>query len=175
MINTSVKNAFRWMLAAWMLLVTSIASSTYVHSHRGGNVAHDHDKFDRLTSCSSVPAAFHKDHDGNVVLSAVDVHHHGFLTLLGVATYWPSSDQPAVPHEKVPCIGCAWMATVSAAQTIRIASKESRIDQPWPILTSFVIDGFCESRWRITSCAGAAPTSLLCDRARHERSGVQLA
>ena len=173
--NTSVTNALRWLLAAWMLLATSVMSS-FIHGHSGGNLSYQHDKPDCTPWCSSVPVAFHGDHDGDANLLAVDVHRHVSLALLGITRCLPSSDQPTAPHDKLQCSWCAWMNTVSAAQGVRTSSKEVTIDQSWlGGLTGASIDGFGESKQHATICSGIAPSFPLCDRARHERSGVQLA
>lgn len=173
--NVSVENAFRWMLAAWMLLATSVTSSTYVHSHSGGGLSHQHEKPDCTLSHPLMLAAFHDDHDSDMSLSAVDVHRHGCLVLLGAVTYQPVPDEPSGSHEKSPS-GWETIVAVSAAQGVRAFSKVVAIDHSG--LATFAgapVGCICESKQHETCCAGIAPASLLCDRARHERSGVQLA
>jgi len=173
--NTSVKNAFRWMLAAWMLLATSVTSSTFVHGHSGGNLSHQHESSNCTFSHSWVPATFHDSHDSDVRLSAVDVHRHGCLVLLGAITYQPVSGEPSGSHEKAPG-GWETIVAVSAAQSVRTLPKSLAVDQAG--LASFAgasIGCICESKQHETLCASAVPASPLCDRARHERSGVQLA
>jgi uncharacterized protein YcbX len=173
--NTSVTNALRWMLAAWMLLATSVMSSV-IHGRSGGYLSYQHDKSDCTPWCSSVTAAFHGDHEDDASRFAVDVHRHVPLALLGTTKCLPSSDHPTVPHDRSQCSWCAWVDAVSVAQVVRISSKELTIDQFWPgCLTSALIDGFGESKQYATLCSGIAPSFPLCDRARHERSGVQLA
>jgi hypothetical protein len=173
--NASVENALRWMLAAWMLLATSVTSSTYVHGHSGGKTAHQHDGADCTLSRSFVPTTFHDGHDGDVSLSAMDVHRHGCLVLLGAITYQPMSGEPSDPHQKSPC---DWdtIVAVSAAQGVRTLSKSLAVDHSGLAApTVLAIGCVCEAKQTVFSCADIAPVSLLCDRARHERSGVLLA
>ena len=107
-------------------------------------------------------------------LSAVDFHRHGCLVLLGAVTYQPMSGESTNSHEKSP-IGWETIA-ISAAQGVRTLSKGLAVDHSGLVaLTILSISCICESKQCETRCAGVAPASLLCDRARHERSGVQLA
>jgi hypothetical protein len=172
--NVSVENGLRWMLAALMLLATSVTSSTYVHGHSGGNLSHQHDKSGCTLSRSFAPVAFLGGYNNDVSLSAVDVHRHGCLMLLGTITYQPMSGEPCCSHEKSPS-GREMIVTVSAAQGVRTWSKGLTVDHSGlASLAVFSIGCICESKQHETLCAGAAPASPLCDRARHERSGVQL-
>jgi hypothetical protein len=172
--NVSVENALRWMLAAWMLLATSVTSSTFVHGHSDGNFSHQHDKSDCTFSRSFAPTAFHDSHNSDVSLSAVDIHRHGYLMLLGAIAHQPVSGEPSGSHEKSPS-HCEMIA-VSAAQGVRTLSKNLTVDHSGvACLTVVSIGCICESKQHETLCAGVAPASPLCDRARHERSGVQLA
>ena len=172
--NASVKNVFRWMLAAWMLLATSVTSSTYVHGHNGGNLSHRHDKSDCTLSRSFTPAAFYGGYNNDVSLSAVDIHRHGCLAVLGAITHQPMPGEPSGSHEKSPS---GWETiVVSAAQGVRTLSKGLAVDHSGPTsLAVLSISCICESKQHENLSASAAPTSPLCDRARHERSGVQLA
>jgi hypothetical protein len=171
--NVSVENALRWMLAASMLLTASVASSTFVHGHSGGNLSHQHDSSECAHSHSFVPTAFHDSHDGDVSLSAVDVHRHGGFMLLEAITYQPMPGEPSGSHEKSPS-HCEMIA-VSAAQGVRTVSKSLAVDHSGLASLAVVSIGcICESKQHETLRAGVAPASPLCDRARHERSGVQL-
>ena len=155
--NVSVENALRWMLAAWMLLATSVTSSTFVHGHSGGNLSHQHDKSDCTLSHSFAPAAFHDGHDSDVSLSAVDVHRHGCLVLLGAITYQPMPGEPSGSHEKSPS-GWETIVAVSAAQGVRTLSKSLAVDHSGlASLAVFSIGCICESKQHETLCAGACP------------------
>jgi hypothetical protein len=158
-----------------MLLATSVTSSTYVHGHSGGNLSHQHDGHDWALSYSTVPTAFHEGHDSHMLLSAADVHRHGCVVLLGAIAYQPVSDKSSSSHEKLPC---SWetLAVVSAAHNVRTLSKSLAVDHFGLVSIADVAIGFvCESKQPASLCAGAALASPLCDRARHERSGVLLA
>jgi len=173
--NVSVEHALRWMLAAWMLLATSVTSSTYVHGHSGGNLSHQHDSHDSIPSHSSVPVTLYVGHDSHMSLPAVEVHRHGCLALLGAVTYQPVSDESSDSHDKSPC---SWktLAVVSAANSVRALSKSLAVGHYGLVSIADVAIGFvCESKQPASRCTGTALASPLCDRARHERSGVLLA
>ena len=173
--HVSVENALRWMLAASMLLATSVTSSTFMHGHSGGNLSHQHDSSDCTLSHSFVPTAFHDGHDSDMSLSAVDVHRHGCLTLLGAITYMPAPNEPSGSHGKSSC-GWETIVSVSAAQGVRAFSKVVAVDHSGlASLAGVSIGCVRESKQPNSHCAGTALASPLCDRARHERSGVQLA
>jgi hypothetical protein len=172
--NMSVKNAVRWLLAAWMLLATSITSSTYVHGHSGGKLSHQHDESDGTVSRSFAPAAFLGDHKNDVNLSAADVHRHGCLVFLGAVTHHAIPGESSHSHEKSPS-GLETIIVVSGAQSARAVSKNLTVDHSGLVsLAVFSLGFISESKLHETLYAGLAPASPLCDRARHERSGVQL-
>jgi len=173
--SVSVKNAFRWMLAAWMLVATSVASSTYVHGHSGGNLAHQHDEYDHAGSHPLMSVSVHDGHDDDIVgLSAVDVHRHGCLVLLGTITYQSMPDGTSGSSEKQPC-GWDTIVAVSAAQGVRALSKGLTADHcALAAPTILAIGCVYEVNRPALACADVAPASILCDRARHERSGVLL-
>ena len=172
--NVSVENGVRWMLAAWMLLATSVTVPTFVHSHSGGNLSHQHDNSVCERSHSLASAALRDCHDGTISLSAVDVHRHGGLALLGAITHQPMPGEPSGSHEKSPN---GWETIViSTAQGVRTLTKGLAVDRSGlASSTVFSMGCICESKQHETLYAGLAPASPLCDRARHERSGVQLA
>ena len=173
--NVPAENAIRCMLAAWMLLATSVTSSTYVHGHCDGNLSHQHDKSGCTLSRSFVPATFNGGYSNDVSLSAVDIHRHGCLTLLGAITHQPISSESSGSHEKSPS-SLETIVAVSAAQGVRTLSKGLAVDHSGlASLAVLSISCITESKQHETRCAGLAPASTLCDRARHERSGVQLA
>jgi hypothetical protein len=166
------------MLSAWMLLATSVAPSTFVHGHGGGDLSHQHDHGDCALSHSRAPTAHHDGHDdrgGDVSVSAADVHRHGYFVLLGAVTYAPMSSTPTGSHENAAS-GWETFVAVPAVQGICAPSRNSAIDPSGPAALVVVsIDCLRESEQRGIPRAGIAPASPLCDRARHERSGVQLA
>jgi hypothetical protein len=172
--NTSVTNALRWMLAAWMLLATSVMPS-WSYGHSDGYFPNQHKVTDCTQRCSFAPTTFCGNRDNDVSLSA-DVHNHGSLKLLGSIKCSPPSGQPTIPHDGSKCSWCAWISIISAAQGIRISPKELTYGQfLLDGLTSALINGFGESNLHGNFCSYDALVFPLCDRARHERSGVQLA
>jgi hypothetical protein len=173
--NVYVKTVLHCMLAAWMLLATSITSSAYVHVHNGGSVSHGHDRCDSTTLHSSVATKSYDGHHHGLSLPAQDAHCHGCLVLLGAVTYQPLSDKSSASHDKLPM---DWQMTpvVSAAQSTRGLSKNLAIDRAGLASTVIVsIDHVYETNHFESFRAGAVLFSPLCDRARHERSGVLLA
>ena len=173
--SRSVENPIRWMLAAWMLAATSITSSTFVHGHSDGSLSHQHDSRDYAPSHSLAPTAFHDDHESNLSLSAADVHRHGSFGLLGTITYHPIPGERSGSHEK-SSNGLETIVTVSSAQGARALSKGLAVDHSGLAVGAIILTNrVSESQQHETLCACVAPASPLCDRARHERSGVQLA
>lgn len=161
-----------------MLVATSVASSTYVHGHSGGNLAHQHDEYDHAGSHPLMPVPVHDDYDGHdddfVGLSAVDVHRHGCLVLLGTIAYQSTPDGSSGSPEKHPC-GWDTIVAVSAAQGVRALSKGLTADHcALAAPTILAIGCVCEAKQPALAYADIAPVSPLCDRARHERSGVLL-
>lgn len=172
--HTTVENVVRWVLAALMLLATSVTSSTFVHEHTSGNLAHGHGAADCTLTQTSSPTAFHDNHDARVGLSTADVHRHGYFILLGAVDYVPMSGDTSGPHEKSSG-GLETLVGVSTAN-VRSLSKTQAADHVGMIsIASTSIDGACASKQPESFYADLAPASPLCDRARHERSGVQLA
>jgi hypothetical protein len=172
--NTTVENTLRSLLAAWMLLATSVTSSTFVHGHCGGNLPHQYDKSVCTLSRSFVPTAFHDGHDNDMSLSAADVHRHRCLILLGAITYQPMPGEPTGSHGKSSS-GWETIVAVSAVQSVRTLSKGVALDHCW--LESFAnlsVGCISPAKQRETLSSGVVVASPLCDRARHERSGVQL-
>jgi hypothetical protein len=173
--TVSVEHALRWMLAAWMLLAASVTPSTIVHGHSGGSLSHQHDTSGGARSYSPLSASIHDGHDGDVSLSAADVHCHGFLTLFGAIAYQPMPGEPCDSHEKS---SSTWetIVTISAGQGNRALMKHLAVDHSGQTSQAVVSIGcICAPKQHETLSAGTAPASPLCDRARHERSGVQLA
>jgi hypothetical protein len=173
--HRSLEYAVRWMLAAWMLLATSITSSAVEHSHSGGYILHQHGDADSTLLCSSARGAFHDGHDGDASLSAPVFHRHGGLALLGAVIYLPMPDDSTGAHGNSPS-NWETVLAVSTVQSVRTLSKSLAIDHSGlASLAVFSVGCICESKQHEVLCAGLVPAFPLCDRARHERSGVQLA
>ena len=172
--DISVNNVFRWMLAAWMLLATSITSSTFVHGHSGGNVPHQHDGSDCTLPHSFQPTSFYGGHDDDARVCVVDLHRHGCLTLLGAIASLPTPGEPTGSHGRAPS-GWETILAVSAVQSVRTLSKGVALDHCWlESFANFSVGCISPAEQREIPSSGVAVASPLCDRARHERSGVQL-
>lgn len=171
--NTSAENALRCLLVALMLLATSVTHSTYVHGHSGGNHSHEHSGANDHTR-SQLPVTSHDGNETSVCLSADEVHRHQCLALLGAITYKSLPGRQTDSHDKSTCCGTPIVA-VSASHSVRSLSKSPAVDHSGlASLAVLSISCICESKQHETLCAGLAPATPLCDRARHERSGVQL-
>jgi hypothetical protein len=162
------------LLAAWMLVASTVMSSTYVHSHDEGSLAHNHDGHhsDLSTSTSIV---HHDSCEDDLILSAVDSHQHGCLVLLGTITYQSTPEKSSNSEEKHP-FGWETIIAASAAQNVRFLARSLAPDyseMSSPAVLS--IGCVCEIKLLGHSCNKTAPVIFLCDRARHERSGVLLA
>jgi len=176
MISRAIENLIRWTLAAWMLAATSATSSTFVHGHSDGGRFHRHDSHDYARSQSLPSDAIHDDHDSNLSLSAADVHRHGCLGLLGVITCHSVPAEPSGSPEKSSSGMYTIVAVSLFSQTARTLSKGLATDHSLLAAVAVILTGCVgESKQHEAHCAGIAPASPLCDRARHERSGVQLA
>jgi len=118
-----------------------------------------------------VVAADHHDHHS--VAAADDLHRHVFLVFLGSAVPLPGPDEPGGSHEESPPDLELLFALPSQNQVLSSSGGSSHL-QCW--LTSEVdqrVD--CNVGEREVRSSNVAPVAFLCDRARHERSGVQLA
>ena len=191
MSNPSIQNGLRLFVAAAVLTATTITTPGVVHSHSGGQRPHDHGLGQRSLGqwhwrhTSGTPAADHScgagappkvvaadHHDRHAVAAADDLHRH-VLVFLGSAMSLPGSDQRSGGQEGSP------------------SGRELLFSLPYRNLMSGPTGGSSDLQWWLTSevdqCvdrnvveqevppANVAPVPFLCDRARHERSGVQLA
>lgn len=174
----AVESALRWMLAAWTLLATTFASPTFAHSHLEGGSPHGHDRSDCVSADLPQPSRPGDDqggYHGGMSLSGADFHEHRCLLLLGAVEYLPITSEPGSSHQKSPC---SWetIIVVSAAQGIRACSNGLAVDHlQLASLANRSVDCICPSGQHEIPVLDAAPSAPLCDRARHERSGVQLA
>jgi hypothetical protein len=182
----AVNSALRWMLAAWTLWAFVLACPTVVHSHLGGENPHQHDPSDCVPDAHSypfAPEALLSGHGGGLCLSAADFHQHGCLPLLGAVKYLPMPTEPCGLRCKAPCglhckAPCGWpLAVVAATAQGRRACSSAVTGDHLQLASPVDLSGECIGRsgQREIPAVGAAPSAPLCDRARHERSGVLLA
>lgn len=176
--KSAVENVLRWMLAAWTLLATTFAFPTFAHSHFDGDRPHGHDRSDCVSADLPQPSRPGDDqggYHGGMSLSGADFHEHRCLLLLGAVEYLPITSEPGSSHQKSPC-GWETIIAVSAAQGIRACSNGLAVDHlQLASLANRSVDSICPSGQNEIPVLDAAPSAPLCDRARHERSGVQLA
>jgi hypothetical protein len=176
--RSAVKNALRWMLAAWTLAASVFASSTVAHSHPGGCRSHQHDTAGCVPdglSHSFTPEALPIGHESGARLLAADFHQHPCLLLPGAVKYLPMPSEPAGPHSNSPW-GWETILVVSSAQGLRACS--SGVAEDYLQLASLadrLMECTRQSGQHKIPALGVAPSAPLCDRARHERSGVLLA
>jgi len=175
----AVENALRWMLAVWTLWASSSVLPPLVHSHLGGRQPHEHDRAGCVPhgrSCSLAPTALQNGYEGGTCLSAADFHRHGYSRLLGFVKYLPTPTEPSGPHGKLRW-GWETIVGVSAVRALRACSNGVAGDH-WLQSASpadLSVNCVCQSGQHEIPVLGVAPSAPLCDRARHERSGVQLA
>jgi hypothetical protein len=174
----AVENALRWVLAAWTLAASVFVAPTVAHGHPGGHRSHQHDPADCVADGqweSFTPKALQDGHEGETCLSAADFHRHGYFLLLGAVKYLPIPSEPVSPHSKSLC-GWETILVVSSAQGSRassngVAGNHSELAS----LADLSVDCIWQAGQHEMHALGAAPCAPLCDRARHERSGVLLA
>ncbi|HLA86287.1 MAG TPA: hypothetical protein VJL29_15975 [Thermoguttaceae bacterium] len=118
------------------------------------------------------------DHDSHVdglSLSAVDLHRHGCLPLLGAFSYLPMSGESSDSHDKSP-ISWETLVAVSTVQSVGPVSRNVAMNHWWlAAFANLAADHCCPAENHEIRSLGVALASPLCDRARHERSGVLLA
>jgi hypothetical protein len=169
--NVMVENAVRWMLAASMLLSASVMSSTYVHAHGGGDLLHQHGGAGDVHSCEFDLAA---SHDVETCLESGGTHSHLFFMLWGAKICVPAAERPAGAgaRAELPCGQDTAVCFTSSASVLAVTRLAS-IDQTSSTFCLDTAGGSLEPKRAVSFCAGLPQVSLLCDRARHERSGVQ--
>lgn len=179
MMRFKAEKIVRWTLAAYMLWASASAFPPIVHRHAGGSSSHQHDSADG-TSAASLHAidsdAFVRGFDREICATADDLHQHGYVLLLGAAKHLPMRSAVGHPQGTSPC---GWETVF----TLGVAAPGARAclsGATWgqfeltPVSDSFVAHtGFSERRE--VQPSSVPSHSLLCDRARHERSGVLLA
>jgi hypothetical protein len=175
----AVEKALRWMLAAWTLVAFVSAAPTVVHSHSDGYRSHQHDPAARVPdglTQSLTPRALQDGCEGGSHLSAADFHKHGGVWLLGFVKYLPTPTKPVSSDSESRCCGSEPMPVVVSAQGWRACSNGVAGDYLQSVsLAALSVECICQSGQQETPVLGVAPSAPLCDRARHERSGVLLA
>jgi len=175
----AVANAMRWMLAAWTLWASSFASPNILHEHPGGGNPHQHDEADLLSNTHAHSIAHEAVASGcesGGFFSAADLHQHRYLLLLGAVKYLPMPTEPVGRHGDSPCGGETTIVAVSTAPGLRACSNGGVAGHFGLVpLANLAVGCICPSGRREVPPSDVAPGSLLCDRARHERSGVLLA
>jgi len=144
----------------------------------GGVGSHQHDPADGVPdrlSQSHTPDAPQNGHEGGTCLPVADFHQHGCFLLLGAVKCLPMPSEPVSPHSKSPC---SWetILVVSSPQGLRACSNGVAGDHlQLASLADRSVECICQSGQHEIPPLAAGPSAPLCDRARHERSGVQLA
>src|SRR3972149_4456834 len=175
--NLLVDKTLRCMLAAWTLLATMIASSTYEHRHVDGDRPHQHDKFDCVHNklSNSTQPEFGQTYKRGSCLSTTDFHQHECLLLLGAIDYLPMSSEPASQDGKSPC---SWETIIAVSVARGIRADLNRVATDYLVLESFAdisMGCICQPEQQELPSTCISSSSPLCDRARPERSGVHLA
>jgi hypothetical protein len=176
-VNSSlIESGLPVLLAASLLAATTLATPSVVHSHSDGQRPHDHDPgecgFNESAKRHVHRAAHHHDHEA--IPDADHLHEHAYLLFLGCAIPLPESEQS------------------DGSQRGSHPDRELLFAVPFRNELPRSAGGSFPLQWWFTAAAdnhlpcdvvveqeGApsivAPVPFLCDRARHERSGVLLA
>jgi hypothetical protein len=175
--TASVGHIERWLLASWMLVAATLPPVAVTHAHANGRGTHRHAK----TTYSHVhrhPAAEERTPGTSdlvrfrgMSLDAADVHGHIFLGWVGSIACSPvtnpkdSDQQPASDDGGLALVAAPMVrpTTVGASAWGLVPQVNSEV-----AFVRLAHDDAGREPW-------ATPSPPLCDRARHERSGVQLA
>lgn len=176
--NLAVENALRWVLAAWTLGVSVFAPTTVVHRHFGGQSPHEHSCFDpapEATLYSCEPVDLCKGLEFTAFSLPTDLHKHPGFLLLGTVKHVPMPGESNGPDGKSPG-GWETISTALSSRCLRVSATSSWADD----FELAPVADFCAGCASIrehheVSTSSDVRCSQLCDRARHERSGVQLA
>jgi hypothetical protein len=178
MMKPPVGNTARVLLAAWTLLAAGLAFPPVVHRHSGGNDPHHHDWTESAPGTISfldVPDLSASSHADEILLSADDLHQHDSLWLLGTVRYLPPTSEPVNPHGKSPCDWEASVVAVLTAPGLRTSSNGTVADSfDLASLVDLAVDCISVPEQGKAPFCSTVPSSLLCDSARHELSGVLL-
>jgi len=152
-----------------LLLVVCLSAATLtppviVHAHEDGETSHWHEH-----GASATTADPHRD---QFAWRGDHLHQHVFAVFLGSSHYIPTCQDPAESEQK------SLRTCVGTAVTPSLAAPETR-DYSLPPLREFRSPEHEPAALRAGGPASAVIVAVgmafLCDRARHERSGVLLA
>ena len=177
--NSLIENGLRVLLAGSLLAATTLATPSVVHSHWGGQRPHDHDPGERILSQSAQRHTHragpdHRHHEHHTVPAADDLHEHVYVAFLGCTIPLPEPAEPDGSHQGPhPDRGLPF--AVSFRNELPRSAGGS-FPLPWWFASVADNHLLCD---RVVEQEGppckVAPAPFLCDRARHERSGVLLA
>ena len=164
----------------WTLWASALASPAIVHSHSGGESPHRHGRAENSHHAllhSGASGGFVGSGEAETFIAPAEAHQHGRLLFFGSIRYRPMPNAPADRHGDSLC-GCETILTaISPDPGVRV-SLSGALGSPFERMSLVDPSMGCvdSAEWGAAACAGAAvPSPLLCDRARHERSGVLLA
>jgi hypothetical protein len=173
--KSKIQKAQRFLLVACLLAIALPPPSIIVHTHRDGQSRHDHVTvhergWDAMSQTPSRPDDF--DHHG-IAFEGDDVHEHLYVPFLGTTQSLPPSSGRTRPERESSTI----IGIPAANPTVTsFASVSTRLAiQMWCLVKppgEPILD--CALSERQRSWHEPRLPVLLCDSARHERSGVQL-
>jgi hypothetical protein len=170
-----IENAVRLLLAAWMLLSAPAMPSTSVHAHHGGNVSHHHYHPEGQLPSAYLPTGLH---DAESCIEPSETHTHFSFMLWGAKFELPIGNPSSAtdPNPREFCGNDAIAVLVLPAHTQNLTKIPSIDSWGPPCLAPIWGSVACEANQPDWRCSGDLPQgALLCDRARHERTGVLLA
>jgi hypothetical protein len=173
--KSKIQKAQRFLVVACLLAIALPPPSIIVHAHRDGQARHDHVLVHELGSDEtsgppSRPDDF--DHHG-LAFEGDDVHEHLYVPFLGTTqSLPPSSGRTRPERESSTIIGIpAANPTVTSIADVSVRLAMQIWSMATPSCQPVLAYALAERQGD-----GNEPRHLvlLCDSARHERSGVQL-
>jgi hypothetical protein len=163
-----------------LVLAWGVGATTAVHSHAGGGQEHCHAVGPSATGAASKTADRSRPRPGHGFVAGLDgpSPRHLHLWLLGFEFYLPLPEQSApAPLESQ---GSDWFPAVSSSTRSALARSGYLGERlftpmrPLPRAALASVISATDSRLlgRTRSAGEEPPLIPLCDRARHERSGV---
>ena len=176
--NLAVESALRWVLAAWTLAVSVFAPTTVVHRHSGGQDPHEHNYFDpapETTLYSFEPMDHREGLEFATSSWPTDLHKHPGFLLIGTVKHVPLPGESNGTNGK-SLGGWETISIALSSRCLRASAASSWADDfELAPVADFCAGCACLREHQEVSTSSDVRCSQLCDRARHERSGVQLA
>jgi hypothetical protein len=170
------------LLLAAAVLVGTVLPPAIRHAHEGGSdLSHRHDGSHGSHGDHKSQAA-HTDHAGHLSCdpsfasvrgACADSVQHFHFQWLGLQLMLPDDGTPSKDHGDRPGPGLVFVPAGREMTTFAAHANQSGVRTFAPLFQGVLPDEPVNSLTTASS-SDSVTTTLLCDRARHERSGVQL-